>query len=406
MVKCSDDGYGYNKYSNKSRTTPIFRDETEPTNHLVRPLTLSNTTRMADGYAYQQQGPFNYSQQRLRRGTPPQTPSPTRSPAPQSPGGYLYHQSQQTHPHAMMNAQSQRNYMPQQNMPKFFPMGQPHNQQVDHSVNHVQNNAGNNSMVGGHSHSYSGGGMGNQAYNSPQHLPNGTPNNLQSTSQHWQEQQNLVATSRASSSPHHHARQVALLNKNSSAQVTGGVNPSSYQPVNGQHRKDGPPADLSEAKKGENGEIERQDWKALDLGGQGLRALSNALFQYTFLDKLYINHNKLTELPSAIGRLKLLQLLDASGNQLTELPPELGMLTNLKTLFVFDNQLTTLPYELGSLYQLDVLGIEGNPMQDGLKQTMIKEGTKAVIVGLRETMPSTSSEFFWKYFRSEVEVVH
>lgn len=235
--------------------------------------------------------------------------------------------------------------------------------------------------------------MGNQAYNSPQHVPNGTPNNIQNTSQHWQEQQNLVTTSRSSSSPHHHARQVALLNKNSSAQVTGGVNPSSYQPVNGQHRKDGPPADVSEAKKGENGEIERQDWKALDLGGQGLRALSNALFQYTFLDKLYINHNKLTELPSAIGRLKLLQLLDASGNQLTELPPELGMLTNLKTLFIFDNQLTTLPYELGSLYQLEVLGIEGNPIQDGLKQIMVKEGTKSVIMSLRETMPSTNSKF-------------
>lgn len=286
----------------------------------------------------------------------------------------------------MLNTQTQRNYMPQQqNMAKFFPMG--HSQQVDHSVNHVQNNAGNNAMAGGHAHSYSSGGMGNPAYSSPQHVSNGTQNNLQNTSQHWQEQQNLVSVSRASSAPHHHARQVALLNKVSSAQVTGGVNPSSYQPVNGQHRKDGPPADVLENRKGENGEIERQDWKALDLGGQGLRALSNALFQYTFLDKLYINHNKLTELPSAIGRLKLLQLLDASGNQLTELPPELGMLTNLKSLFVFDNQLTNLPFELGSLYQLEVLGIEGNPMSEAIKQAMVKDGTRAVIINLRETMP-------------------
>ncbi len=134
--------------------------------------------------------------------------------------------------------------------------------------------------------------------------------------------------------------------------------------------------------------MERQDWKALDLGGQGLHALSEHLFAYTFLDKLYINHNKLPRLPPAIGKLKLLQLLDASSNQLTVLPPEIGMLTNLKQLLLFDNQLTTLPYELGSLYQLEVLGIEGNPLQEDFKQIMMKDGTRALIVTLRDTPPS------------------
>ncbi|KAL7272622.1 Glucose-repressible alcohol dehydrogenase transcriptional effector [Rhizina undulata] len=344
---------------------------------------------MADAYAQQAGNLYTFQHQRLRKGTPPQTPSPSRSPAPQSPG-YLYHQNQQAHQHAMMNTQSHRNFLSQPNMnAKFFQqLSQPqHSPQVDQNMNHITSNAVNNSVASAHQHAFTSAGLANANF-SPQHVAGGT-SNAQSQSQHWQEQQNLVANSRNSSSPHHHARTAALLNKNSSIQavVSGGVNPNSYHPINGQHRKDGPTAEQLESRKNESGDIERQDWKALDLGGQGLRALSNALFQYTFLDKLYINHNKLTKLPSAIGRLKLLQYLDASGNQLTELPPELGMLTNLKQLLIFDNQLTVLPYELGSLYQLETLGIEGNPLQDSTKQIMIKEGTRAVIVNLRETMP-------------------
>src|SRR3954453_5544826 len=105
---------------------------------------------------------------------------------------------------------------------------------------------------------------------------------------------------------------------------------------------------------------------SLDFGGQGLRALSSALFDYTFLDKLYMNFNKLAQLPPDIGRLKNMSHLDLSGNQLSELPPEIGMLTNLKTLLLFDNNLRPLPYEMGSLYQLEMLGIEGNPLDEEL----------------------------------------
>ena len=204
----------------------------------------------------------------------------------------------------------------------------------------------------------------------------------------------MLNASRSSSEPHHHARQAALLNKNSSATVAiaGGVNPNTYHPTNSQHRKDGPTAEALE-RRNEAGELERQDWKALDLGGQGLHALSNTLFTYTFLDKLYINHNKLTKLPAAIGRLKLLQLLDASSNQLTELPPELGMLTNLRQLLLFDNQLTVLPFEIGGLYQLDVIGLEGNPLQNEYKSVMMDKGTRELIVGLRDNAPSKHSFF-------------
>jgi hypothetical protein len=85
---------------------------------------------MADGYAhFQQAGQYypNFSQQRLRR-SPPQTPSPSRSPAPQSPGSYFYSPNQ-AHHNTMMN-QAHRNFLPQQqNMAKFFPQLHQNSQQ-------------------------------------------------------------------------------------------------------------------------------------------------------------------------------------------------------------------------------------------------------------------------------------
>ena len=166
---------------------------------------------------------------------------------------------------------------------------------------------------------------------------------------------------------------------------------SSPQPSSSQTWKDGPSTNEKECRKNNHGKSERQDWKALDLGGQGIRALSNELFRYTFLDKLYINRNKLTSLPPAIGQLKLLKLLDASENQLTSLPMELGMLTNLKNLNLDGNRLTALPNELGSLYRLRFLGLQRNPMREDLKQAMIKGGPRGVITALRESLQSSYS---------------
>lgn len=131
----------------------------------------------------------------------------------------------------------------------------------------------------------------------------------------------------------------------------------------------------------------RQGWNALDFGGQGLRALTTSLFNYGFIEKLYLNSNKLKVLPPAIGQLRKLNHLDLSGNELTELPEELGMLSNLKKLLLFDNNIRTLPYEMGYLYRLETLGIEGNPLNDVLKSQIMKDGTKALIKYLKEEMP-------------------
>ncbi|KAJ2809508.1 Glucose-repressible alcohol dehydrogenase transcriptional effector [Coemansia guatemalensis] len=125
-------------------------------------------------------------------------------------------------------------------------------------------------------------------------------------------------------------------------------------------------------------------WTELDLGGMNLRALSSALFRYTFMTKLYINHNQLTYIPPAISSLRSLEELDASGNLLSAVPPELGLCCQLKELLLFDNQITDLPCELGTLFQLETLGLEGNPLQDDIKEVLQKNGTRALIECLRE----------------------
>lgn len=130
-----------------------------------------------------------------------------------------------------------------------------------------------------------------------------------------------------------------------------------------------------------------EPWSGLDLGGIHLKTLSPSLFAFTHVTSLYINHNSLTVLPSAISLLRKLTLLDVTGNQLRSVPPELGMLTNLKELFLFDNMIADLPPELGTLHQLETLGIAGNPLPESLRLLLEKDGTSALVVYLRDSCP-------------------
>lgn len=202
--------------------------------------------------------------------------------------------------------------------------------------------------------------------------------------EHWQQQLQLAAESRQANSPHYYARSVA--------QQTKGIQLSSHQ--NDSNENGTEDRNRAVAVK----ETRRQDWMAIDFGGQGLRALSDGLFHYAFLDKLYLNHNKLKTLPRKIGQLKNLTHLDVSSNELTEIPEEIGMLTNLKRLLLFDNNLQTLPFEMGYLCELETLGVEGNPLNDVLKSRIMQEGTKALIKYLKEETPGRIlSLFFFLY---------
>lgn len=132
---------------------------------------------------------------------------------------------------------------------------------------------------------------------------------------------------------------------------------------------------------------------------------TSALFSFTFLQNLYLNHNQLSSIPPEIASLKQLELLDLSGNGLLSIPPELGMLTNLKELYLFDNHLQTIPPELGTLHQLRTIGIEGNPLEAYLKNMVQNGGTIALITHLRDSCPAPQPppERMWRILQSEAE---
>lgn len=136
----------------------------------------------------------------------------------------------------------------------------------------------------------------------------------------------------------------------------------------------------------------RNPWTELDLGGQGLKALSLNLYNYRFLTRLDIPHNHLREFPAAIGQLKNLEYLDVSFNALVSLPDEIGMLTNLKTLLLSGNRpLDALPSSIGYLYKLDTLGmfdtIYWENMPEAPREALLRTGTKGFVSEILESMP-------------------
>ncbi|KAL9113378.1 MAG: hypothetical protein Q9227_002419 [Pyrenula ochraceoflavens] len=246
---------------------------------------------------------------------------------------------------------------------------QSHHQHAQHSqVSHI-----------GHQHNFSSGTLGSSTPQFPPgHSQNGNQDHMQDDdepmTEHWQKQLQLAAECRGATSPNHHAK------ARGSQQVSGAsfAALSSAQEDQSQHERPRAPTVAV---------VKREKWDELDLGGQGLRALSPAVFYYQFLQKLYLNHNNLRTLPEGIRDLKSLTLLDLTKNRLVELPSEIGMLASLKSLYLFDNLLQTLPSEIGYLYRLETLGIAGNPLPASLTSRLKEKGTKELIRCLIEEMP-------------------
>ena len=97
-----------------------------------------------------------------------------------------------------------------------------------------------------------------------------------------------------------------------------------------------------------------------------------------YLQALYLQNNKIKQLPHSIGDLKNLQTLNISGNNLKELPTTLPGLENLKSLDVSNNKLVKLPKELGNLRTLETLTLDTDVVTYPSKD-ITKEGTEAIM---------------------------
>lgn len=91
--------------------------------------------------------------------------------------------------------------------------------------------------------------------------------------------------------------------------------------------------------------------------------LHTALKQPLAVEALYLDRNRLKELPAGILAFKNLCLLNLSGNELEQLPEWLPQLPNLQILEVYNNQLTSLPDTLSLCLALQVLDLRANHLE-------------------------------------------
>lgn len=102
----------------------------------------------------------------------------------------------------------------------------------------------------------------------------------------------------------------------------------------------------------------------LNLSNCKLSSLPDELFRTaTLLEKIVLDGNTLTALPSTIGCLRKLTRLSVQANHLESLPAEIAHLTELKHLDVQKNNLKTLPKEIWLCASLQTLNCSSNLLE-------------------------------------------
>lgn len=113
-----------------------------------------------------------------------------------------------------------------------------------------------------------------------------------------------------------------------------------------------------------------QQLKKLDLSGNGLENIPDAVYQLHNLIELDLGMNQLRSIPKGIGQLSKLKVLKLNSNwrykvQLNNLMDELHQLTHLKTLHLWSCQsLKQLPENICTCTALQALDVDNNLLKD------------------------------------------
>ena len=117
----------------------------------------------------------------------------------------------------------------------------------------------------------------------------------------------------------------------------------------------------------------------IDLSYQGIYSpgirekLSFGLYAFHSLCKLDLSHNKLDELPEAIGSLLSLTHLFLNDNYLSSLQPIIiRRLVNLQELDLRNNKLNNFSLDITELSCLRRLSVQGNPLKDDETRKLMK----------------------------------
>ena len=326
------------------------------------------------------------------------------------PQQFLLQQQNQPQTLLLQQYQQQQQQQPQIHLPQQYQQSQ--GQQVPHQPPHIQQQQFFNQQAAALQQQQQ------QQQLQQQQQPAQKLNSINienPNSIYWQHQQQLCQLSRNANIPHYYARQyaansrknknpysdvktvslidatrsmVSVLNEQENSKSNPGSATNSALLHNKKLAQDLDDDHLQEEQRMRQKTQGRQLWCQLVLGGQGLVNLSPKLFQYDFLESLYLNNNKLTSVPPVVNKLRSLRTLDLSHNRINEVPSELGMCFNLRYLYLFDNNIKTLPNEFGNLIELLFLGIEGNPIDLKIANLIAEKGTKELIAYLRDLKPS------------------
>lgn len=101
----------------------------------------------------------------------------------------------------------------------------------------------------------------------------------------------------------------------------------------------------------------------LFLNGNQIQMLPDEIGNLENLSELYISHNALSSLPATFFNLPLLNFLDLGHNQFTAIPDEIGILPALWVLNIEYNQLKNLPESLVSAQYLQRLFVNNNLLE-------------------------------------------
>ena len=123
---------------------------------------------------------------------------------------------------------------------------------------------------------------------------------------------------------------------------------------------------------------------SIDLTRSSLVAIPDELLRFRGLRELYLEGNRLVQLPPDLFRaLPDLTHLDLRNNRLISIPTAVIDHPSLKTILLQNNQLSSLPIELGSIRTLGTLSVSGNPLLYP-PEDIVAKGTRALLAYLRE----------------------
>lgn len=134
------------------------------------------------------------------------------------------------------------------------------------------------------------------------------------------------------------------------------------------------------------------NWTLLEflfLNNNKLMILPSSIKQLQQLRKLHLNENQLETLPEEIGDLKFLEYLEVKNNNLSKLPTRIGELGRLRSLNLYNNKLTNFPPSFAFLTKLQDLNIRKNPLSLTISQnesdlTFIRNHFNNILTGQRK----------------------